>query len=374
MNILINCSNLKKGGGLQVADSICGELSRHSEHIFVIVLSSYMEETRKRLSQKNDLIIYTFNIKNNFSTLVRGRNRFLDNLVEKHKIDAVLTIFGPSRWNPRCTHLCGFARAHLVLPDSPYYLRMNKRRLIKERFYNLILKELFIRGGSHFWTENQLISDRLKKILPQECSVYTVSNYYNQVFDNPQLYKEVEVVKKDQCFTCLSISSYKDYKNFEIIPLVLEELQKHHPDFNIRFVLTLDQKDLEIPAKFKDKVVFVGKVDIANCPYLYEISDLMFMPTLLECFTASYPEAMRMRTPIVTTDLEFARGLCGEAACYYHALDVKDAADAIYKVAMDKDYAGLLVANGVEQLRKFYNYEQRVDKLIGILEIIAVKE
>lgn len=38
------------------------------------------------------------------------------------------------------------------------------------------------------------------------------------------------------------------------------------------------------------------------------------MPSLLECFTATYPEAMRMERPIVTTDLAFAQGLCGEAA------------------------------------------------------------
>ena len=92
------------------------------------------------------------------------------------------------------------------------------------------------------------------------------------------------------------------------------------------------------------------------------------MPTLLECFTATYPEAMRMEVPIVTTDLEFARGLCGDAACYYSAIDAEACAEAIYKVATDKEYAAQLVANGKEQLKKYDNYEQRADKLIGILE------
>jgi glycosyltransferase involved in cell wall biosynthesis len=91
----------------------------------------------------------------------------------------------------------------------------------------------------------------------------------------------------------------------------------------------------------------------------------------MECFTATYPEAMRMDVPIVTTDMEFARGLCGDAACYYSAIDSTAAAEAIYKVATEKDYAVRLVANGKEQLKKFDNYEERADKLIGILEVLT---
>lgn len=371
MNILINCSNLKKGGGLQVADSICGELGRHREHIFVVVLSTFMDETKKRISKDCHLTIYTYNITNHFSTLILGRDSFLDHLVDKFKIDVVLTVFGPSRWTPRCSHLCGFARSHLVLSDSPYYKRMNNIRLFKERLNNLILRFFFIRSGKFFWTENPYISDLLKKKLPRGCNVYSVSNYYNQIFDNNQLYKKLESVERNNCFTCLTISTYKDYKNFEIIPLILNELQNAHPKFDIRFIVTLDKDELYVPTQFNESVVFVGKVDIAYCPYLYQISDLMFMPTLLECFTASYPEAMRMGIPIVTTDLEFARGLCGEAACYYSPLDAKLAAEAIFKVATDKKYSEYLVENGKKQLEKFYNYKERTDKLINILEKIV---
>lgn len=73
----------------------------------------------------------------------------------------------------------------------------------------------------------------------------------------------------------------------------------------------------------------------------------------------------------MTTDLEFARGLCGEAACYYSALDAEAAAEAIYKVATDEAYRRQLTAYGKEQLKKFDNYEQRAEKLIRILEEMA---
>ena len=140
----------------------------------------------------------------------------------------------------------------------------------------------------------------------------------------------------------------------------------------VRFVLTFNENEMAVPDDIRHYFLFLDKVDIAQCPNLYEQCDIMFMPTLMECFTATYPEAMRMGKPIVTTDLEFAHGLCGDSACYYSAIDPRAAAEAIYKVATNKEYAAQLVANGKEQLKKFDNYEQRATKLLSILEKIAV--
>ena len=55
-------------------------------------------------------------------------------------------------------------------------------------------------------------------------------------------------------------------------------------------------------------------------------------------------------------------------------MNAKSCADAIYHVAVNKDYADQLVVNGKEQLKKFDNYEQRADKLIGILEEIVTHQ
>ena len=45
MHILINASNLKAGGALQVADSLCGLLGEFPEHEFVVVLSRALRAT-----------------------------------------------------------------------------------------------------------------------------------------------------------------------------------------------------------------------------------------------------------------------------------------------------------------------------------------
>ncbi len=364
MRFLINATNIKVGGGIQVVQSICDQLRFFPKHKFLIVLSTFIKDDNVVYSSNSKIIRY--NISHNIRTILLGRNVYLDSIVEENGIDAVLTVFGPSIWIPRKPHLCGFARAQLILKDSPYYAK----RSFKEKIEHSIWKWAFKRCSHVFYTENAYISKKLE-ISFRGTKVYTVTNFYNQIYDQPEKWKRSITIPSFDGVTCLSVSIFSNHKNFGIIPGILRHLRKTHPDFNIRFILTFKEQEICIPDDLKNNVLFVGKTDVSECPSLYEQSDIMFMPTLMECFTATYPEAMKMEVPIVTTDLEFAHSLCGEAACYYSAVDAEAAAEAIYKVATNKDYSTYLTSRGKEQLKMFDDYKQRADKLIKILEEIA---
>ena len=359
---LINATNLKVGGGIQVVQSICGELKRFPEHKFIVVLSNYIND--KGIEFGSNVELYRHDILHNLKTILSGRENFLDELTETKNPDGVLTVFGPSIWRPRTPHLCGFARAQLLLKVKGYRLSLKDRIVYKAWGWG------FKKSSKVFYTENVYISRLLEKYY-KDVKVYTVSNYYNQVFDQPEKWTRNIRLPKYDGVTCLSISSNYPHKNFGIIPDVIRAVRCSHPELNVRFVLTIDEKELPVDDDVKDNILFIGKVDVAECPNLYEQADIMFMPTLLECFTATYPEAMRMEVPIVTTDLEFARGLCGDAACYFSAVDAKAAAEAICRVAADKEYAHKLVENGMKQLLTYDNYEQRAEKLIRIMETLV---
>lgn len=370
MVFLINCSNLKVGGGLQVADSICNQMNRFAQHRFCVVLSPNLNYTKERIGNLPNVDVYTYEIPNTFGTIIRGRDEFLDQLVKNHHVNAVLTIFGPSRWCPKVPHFSGFAMPHLVIPESPFFSSQPLFQRIKWKLWCKIRQWSFKRSAKCFWTENPYISARLGKLLVNR-QVYTISNYYNQVFDHPENWINNIKLPEFDGVTCLSISTHYPHKNFEILIECVKLLKEKYPEVQVRFVLTFSENEMPVPDDVRDSFVFIGRVEVAECPSLYEQCDIMFMPTLLECFTASYPEAMRMEKPIVTTDLEFARGLCGDAACYYSPVDPKAAVEAIYKVATNKDYAKQLTENGKEQLKTFDNYVQRADKLISILEKIS---
>ena len=370
MNIIVNASNLKVGGGLQVADSVCRELKNFHQHQFVVVLSSFFGDTLAAIKGFPNVTTYTHDVKNDLATLLRGRDKFLDDLVKNKKIDSVLTVFGPSMWIPRVPHICGFARAQMVIKESPFYTRMSKRTLWGQRLRYSIREKAFKKCADYFYTENPYISERLEKMWRGK-KIFTVTNYYNQVFDNPEQWKE-KLLPSFDGVTMLTIATPYAHKNLSIAADAARLLRQQYPDFRFRFVMSNERN--EFPADIsgiEDCFEFIGRVDISECPSLYQQCDIVFQPTLLECFTAAYPEAMRMERPIVTTDLEFARGLCGDAAEYYSAIDAQACADAIFKVSTNEDLRKLLTKNGKEQLKCFDNYKQRAEKLIKITESIA---
>lgn len=363
MKILINASNLGPGGATQVTDSLCGNLNRFNEDEFVVVLTPAMNQISENIKEYRNVRVYTYAIKNTWRTYLFARDRFLDELVEKERIEVVLSVFAPTWWKPRRPHLCGFALAHLVMPESPYYRRMGLLQLMKQKVKNSIMTFFYWRSSSFYYTENPMISERVQKLL--HCKkVFTVTNYYNQVFDQPerQVYKKLPDF---QGTTILTIANAYPHKNLPISIDIARMLKTHHTEFKFRFVFTINKSEFPtIPDNFREHFLLIGPVSINECPSLYEQCEISFQPTLLECFTATYPEAMRMRKPIVTTDLEFAMGLCGDAALYFDPLSAERAAEVIYKVATNKALAESLVSNGVEQLKKFDNFTERANKLI----------
>ncbi len=246
---------------------------------------------------------------------------------------------------------------------------MSYAELLKSKLHNWILGYFFQRSSKHFWTENPYISEKLKKLF-KGSQVFTVTNYYNQVYDHPEKWINKQLPKFDG-ITLLTITASYPHKNLPISVEIAEILNREHPNFKFRFVFTIDACQFpEIPERLKKHFLFIGRVDIAECPSLYEQADIMFQPTLLECFTATYPEAMKMCRPIVTTDIEFARGLCGDAAVYYSPLSAIDAANAIYSVATNETLRNKLISEGEKQLTMFDDYTKRTEKLISIMQKI----
>lgn len=373
MNILVNCSGRLAGGGLQVADSVCTSLYRFPKHRFVVVLSHYMLRTKERMekSMSANIKLVDYDLRHSFKVITTGRDSVLDSLVENENIDCVLSIFGPILWVPKCVHVCGFARGQIVLSDSPYYSRFSFSARFVERMRNAVLKYFFHRSAKNYFTENPYITAKLSHLF-KGVNVITITNYYNQVFDN----KTQQVFHKIPPFDglkLLTISNYYPHKNLDIAIGVSKYLKRKYPTFRFRFYFTIDKdKYPRIDKEIEECFCFLGTVDISECPSLYEQCDVEFQPTLLECFTATYPEAMRMQKPIITTDIEFARSLCGDAALYYSPLSCEDAAETIYKLVHDGQLQRALVENGIKQLHNYDSYEERVEKMISYCEKVVL--
>lgn len=371
MNILINASNLTGGGGIQVADSVCSYLNLYPQHHFVVVYSNKLQATAQRITNFHNVDVVQYNYPfRDYHSLIFRRNKILDRIVESKRIDCVLTIFGPMKWCPKCNHVCGFALSQLVVPESPYFKRMTLVGKIKAIFFVAFNKYLFKRSVKHFYTESPFITERVKKLF-HNVEVRTITNNYNQVFDNDELQNPFIIPEFDG-LNILSVISGGAHKNIPISIEVARSLIDKYKFTNFRFIITVTSAEFPtIPLDLENHFLLIGKVDITQCPSLYKQSDIAFQPTLLECFTAAYPEAMRMGKPIVTTDLDFARGLCGDAALYYAPLSADSAARQIYELASNHLLSEDLIRKGFLQLKRFDNSRERATKLIEYCQDIV---
>ena len=368
MIILVNASNLKVGGGLQVADSICRELHKYPHHHFVVVLPPALEGCAADIQQERNVEVVRYALPRSLRTVLTGRQHFLDHLVRERGVQAVLTVFGPSLWQPRCLHVCGFARPHLVLPDSPFFRSGGPKRRWRLALRRWQLRLAFGLGAGIYYTENSFISVRLKQLYPGK-RVYTVTNNCNQVFHQPAAWRRDIQLPPFEGLTLLTISANYPHKNLRILPAAADALQQQEPGLRFRFVLTIGEEELGVltPAQ-RSHFVCLGRVDISQCPPLYEQADIMLLPSLLECFSASYAEAMQMGVPIVTTDLGFAHSLCADAALYYDPCSPEALARAIGRLAREPELRSRLAKAGRRQLLRFDTFEERSRKLINIIE------
>ena len=228
----------------------------------------------------------------------------------------------------------------------------------------------FRNNNSLLITENIDVSNRLRKKVSQK--VVTVTNAFNQIFADKKKWDTKLKLDSGNDFKLLTISANYPHKNLLIIKQVIPILKKEYPNFKFKFYLTLSANEFKIRKddSLNENIFFLGKVNINQCPYLYSQCDSLFLPTLLECFSASYCEAMYMRTPILTSNLTFATGICGDAAVYFNPIDAREIADSIYALSINKVLQEQLKNNGEKQLLLFDTSEVRASKYLEIINSI----
>jgi glycosyltransferase involved in cell wall biosynthesis len=368
MKILINTSNLKKGGGLQVAHSFISEIKNNKRHTFNIVLSEEMGKIINSEEFNKNFTFHYYTIYPKFISVILGKDTFLDRLEAKVGPDVVFSVFGPTYWKPKAKHVVGFAKPQYIYKDSPFFKYLSLKHWIKLK----ITEKLHLYNFNHFCdeiiTETEDVTQRLGELLPNK-TIHTVTNYFNQIFTDVNMWSKEPLLSKFNGITFLSIAANYPHKNLQIIPKVITYLINKYPTFKFRFVLTITSKELVVNnQEIKNRIVFLGPVSISQCPSLYHQTDIMFLPTLLECFSASYPEAMYMQAPILTSDLSFAKGLCGNAALYFDPLSEKEISRLMVSISKDLEKQKELKNNGVIRLKNFDTAKERAQKYLKIIE------
>jgi len=126
-----------------------------------------------------------------------------------------------------------------------------------------------------------------------------------------------------------------------------------------------------VPEELKAYVLCCGRVPLERLPSLYQQADIVIHPSLLECFSATYLEAMKMKKTLLVTDLAFAKDVCGPAAAYYQAGNAVSLAGKMLELSRSPDICQALVQQGRNQQKKFLSPTQRVHTYWQLLERLS---
>lgn len=367
--IIINTANLSKGGALQVAASFVTEATKIPHIDFCIVLgvvSASIIDEKEYEESSSHLAFMKLNIRpaKSLKSFIKYR-KALSHIEDSFKPDGVITVFGPCYWTPKAAHIMGFARPHLIYGDTYYFQHFNRHKSVVAWLQKLLHIDFLKRESKLYWTETKDSQQRLSVLTKvPEKDITVASNNCNHFFRSAKhdVYHKVPQKIKTRL---LYLSSYYPHKGFELIPSILDRLAQKGIDVEI--LLTIDTSNFERLFVHYDNVINLGSVEPKYCPYLYEVSDIVFAPTLLEVFSAVYPEAMYSQKPIITTDLPFTRSICGDAALYFDPSSTDDAADKIQQLLTHPSLKEGLIANGLKRLKDFDLPEERFGKVLDSL-------
>ena len=217
------------------------------------------------------------------------------------------------------------------------------------------------------FVQTEDVRERLRNMINKSIGIHTISNTVNANYLNPAVFPNKIALNKENQYKLLTLSAYYPHKNLEIIASVIKVLIKRKIN-QFRFIVTLPSEKFkllfgDLPDGF---ITNIGPLPVKECPSLYKECDALFLPTLLECFSASYAEAMLMKKLIITSDLGFAQNVCKDAAVYFDPCNPVDIIDKMISLCEDKDLQRKIINNGIEIVKKINSANQRASSILGI--------
>lgn len=364
LRILVNASTLQVGGGIQVGLTFIeyAYKSYFEKLDFIFVVSKSLYDQLSPILQAKENIIAC---ETSPAAIIGGKltRKNIRQIEHKFKPDLVYSIGFPSYIRFKAPEVGRYTNPwEINAPPLPWHTIKLADRL--KIFLGIRYRLLWARNATYFETQTEAAKLGILKKIRVDCDkVKVIPNSPNPIFNNEDGILHFD---KNMTLKIFCLSAAYQHKNLEIIPEVAHYLKSKH-GIKAEFILTIPQGNsilgfIESRAKklnVEEHIINIGKIDLNTCLEWYRKTHLVFLPTLLEVFSATYVEAMAMRRPIVTTDLKFATDVCDDAAIYYKSRSAEAASDAIAKLTLDKNLQSLIVEKGISRLAYFPNPDEK---------------
>ncbi|MGO2331405.1 MAG: glycosyltransferase [Pseudoalteromonas nigrifaciens] len=368
MKLLINTSNLHVGGGVQVASSFISELAemlKGSSKAYDISLIC-STSVKSNISITCDLSLFT-NVKvldiYGIKSQCKKNKKLFDGF------DVCFTVFGPFYFTPKVKkHICGFAQPWIAYPNNDAYSKLTIINRFKTKL-KFVIQCYYFKKYDQLIVEQQHVKNALINVGFLQDKISVVSNCVSTIYDAPKEWKTLNfdstLLKCD--LTLGFIGRSYPHKNIAILKEVNQILCEDY-NFECNFIFTFTDDEMRTCGFSElDNFFSVGSIKVEQCPSFYQLLDGLVFPSLLECFSASPIEAMKMNTTVLSSNYPFVTEVCQDAAFYFDALDANSIADSIISAFSNKELLEKKRALGLELVR---NLPSAKDRALAYLKII----
>lgn len=372
--VVLNASTIRSGGAVQVAVNVLKRSLEVEDLDLYYVTNSILSELVD-LPKEKTFICNSFPSNPFDRSIKKEVRKFVEDIVGA---DLVYSIGAPSYIGFKCKEIQRLTNPWLIEKNILAYKKLPFIDRIKLKFENYV-KKTYLKNVDYFITQtadakSKIVSNLGKK----ESNVYVIPNIYSY---NLGKYIDVSYERNyNNQINILCISALHFHKNLDICVDVAKLFLKNGYN-NIKFTFTIPQdewKVCDIKKRIDNEGLTsyfenVGKVSLESLPELYSNSHILFMPTLLEVFSASFLEAMIFKIPIVTTDFSFNSVVCGDAALYYKDYLSADAAfDSLIAVINDEQQRNRLVQSGYNKVASMSTNEDIYNLHFNIIRNILL--
>ena len=374
MKVLFNASTLVKGGALQVATAFIREALNNNGSVdwhFALSKEVISELAEGELAQL-EACSTVFDISPSRSKTARNK---LADLQASVGADVVFTLFGPAYVAFKGPHICGVADGWVTHSTLLAFHALGSVASALRMISVIVYKAFWFRKANVWIVEaNNAKQGLINRLRIKPDSIHVISNTCSQFYRNRPV--ETHPLIKTKKIKLLCLSAYYRGKNLDIIPEVARHILDMNAQLDFEFVITLPTNDKGYQGIIKrakvlgveEHICNIGPVRVSEGPEVYENCHIVFLPSLLETFSANYPEAMAMKKPIVTTDLGFAHDACKDAALYYEPRNAKSAAEKILTLISDPIMWERLVDCGTMVLEELPTPEERFNQYLSIIK------
>lgn len=311
-------------------------------------------------------------------------HRQLYNFLVDGKQDAVFMLGSRSLRRSPCPQALLVHNPCFLYPEFGNHIKVNVARKLYDTGRDYSIKK-GLNNAAAILVQTPVMRQRIQELcdIPDEKLFVMPVGSDPILAEKPSSSKASEIVNSPYKLKLLCLAKCTPNKNLNILLSVADKLIEMGVN-DIGIFVTVSKDPAEISRWFisemcknnRDRIICnIGEVAAEDVYSCYRAVNALFLPTLAESLCIPYFEAMKLGVPIITSDLDFARFVCGKAAIYIDPIDAASIAGILFNIRNNINDFSEQIALGREQFNKnTIGWDEAVLRMVDLLEAVSKKK